>query len=133
MTEPMLPAFIDMVGKIGPRQPKISFLSNLSGDWITPQEATDPSYWGRHLRGTVRFGDGLHELLSNPARILLEVGPGETLTKLAQRHPDVNPERINFVDLHALVLALDGFDDDPKRSGEKILEAIQAAWIEEAD
>ncbi|KIO47867.1 type I polyketide synthase [Nitrosospira sp. NpAV] len=94
MIEPMLPAFIDMVGKIGPRQPKISFLSNLSGDWITPQEATDPSYWGRHLRGTVRFGDGLHELLSNPARILLEVGPGETLTKLAQRHPDASPEQV---------------------------------------
>ena len=51
---------------------------------------------------------------------------------LADKHPDVDPERINFVDLRDLVLALDGFDDDPKRSGEKILEAIQAAWIEEA-
>jgi FeS assembly protein IscX len=51
---------------------------------------------------------------------------------LADKHPGVDPERINFVDLHAMVLALDGFDDDPKRSGEKILEAIQAAWIEEA-
>ena len=40
---------------------------------------------------------------------------------------------MNFVDLRDWVLALDGFDDDPKRSGEKILEAIQAAWIEEAD
>lgn len=52
---------------------------------------------------------------------------------LADKHPDVDPARINFVDLRAWVLALDGFDDDPKRSGEKILEAIQAAWIEEAD
>ena len=94
MIEPMLPFFVDMVGKIGPRQPKIPFLSNLSGDWITPQEATDPNYWGRHLRGTVRFGDGLRELLSNPALILLEVGPGETLTTLAQRHPDANPEQV---------------------------------------
>ena len=51
---------------------------------------------------------------------------------LADKHPDVDPERINFVDLRDLVLALDGFDDDPKRSGEKILEAIQAAWIEES-
>ena len=51
---------------------------------------------------------------------------------LADKHPDVDPERINFVDLRELVLALDGFDDDPKRSGEKILEAIQAAWIEES-
>lgn len=94
MVEPMLAPFVDMVEKIGPRPPKISFLSNLSGDWITPQEATDPNYWGKHLRGTVRFGDGLRELLSNPALILLEVGPGETLTTLAQRHPDANPERV---------------------------------------
>jgi FeS assembly protein IscX len=52
---------------------------------------------------------------------------------LAEKHPDVDPGRVNFVDLRAMVLALDGFDDDPMRSGEKILEAIQATWIEEAD
>lgn len=51
---------------------------------------------------------------------------------LADKHPDVDPTRINFVDLRNWVLALDGFEDDPNRSGEKILEAIQAAWIEEA-
>ncbi len=51
---------------------------------------------------------------------------------LAEAHPDVDPARVNFVDLHRWVLRLDGFDDDPKRSGERILEAIQAAWIEEA-
>ena len=50
---------------------------------------------------------------------------------LAEKFPDVDPERVNFVDLRAWVLELDGFDDDPKRSGEKILEAIQAAWMEE--
>jgi FeS assembly protein IscX len=52
---------------------------------------------------------------------------------LSEKHPDVDPARVNFVDLRAMVLGLDGFDDDPKRSGEKILEAIQAAWIEEAE
>jgi FeS assembly protein IscX len=57
----------------------------------------------------------------------------EIAIALAETHPDVDPERVNFVDLRNWVLALDGFDDDPKRSGEKILEAIQAAWIEEAD
>jgi len=57
----------------------------------------------------------------------------EIAIALAQAHPEVDAERVNFVDLHRWVLALDGFDDDPKRSGEKILEAIQAAWIEEAD
>ena len=51
---------------------------------------------------------------------------------LAEKFPDVDPARVNFVELRNWVLALDGFDDDPKRSGEKILEAIQALWIEEA-
>jgi FeS assembly protein IscX len=57
----------------------------------------------------------------------------EIAIALAEKFPDVDPERVNFVDLRNWVLALDGFADDPKRSGEKILEAIQAAWMEEAD
>ena len=52
---------------------------------------------------------------------------------LDEAHPDVDPQRINFVDLRNWVMALDGFDDLPDRSGEKILEAIQMAWIEERD
>ena len=52
---------------------------------------------------------------------------------LAAHHPGVDPQRISFPDLYQWVLALPGFDDDPKRSGEKILEAIQTMWIEEGD
>ena len=51
---------------------------------------------------------------------------------LADAHPDVDPRTVRFTELHKWVCELDEFDDDPKRSGEKILEAIQAAWIEEA-
>lgn len=50
---------------------------------------------------------------------------------LADRHPDIDPKTVRFVELMQLVIALPGFDDDPKHCGEKILEAIQAAWIEE--
>jgi len=57
----------------------------------------------------------------------------EIAIALAEKFPDVDPERVNFVDLRTWVLALEGFDDDPQRSGEKILEAIQMNWIEEAD
>lgn len=53
--------------------------------------------------------------------------------ELAETHPEVDPKTIRFTDLHRWVLALPGFDDDPNRSGEKILEAIQQAWIDEAD
>ena len=52
---------------------------------------------------------------------------------LADKFPDVDPAAVRFTELREWVMALDGFDDDPNRSGEKILEAIQAAWIEEAD
>jgi len=52
---------------------------------------------------------------------------------LLEKFPDQDPEAVNFVDLRNWVLALPGFSDDPKRSGEKILEAIQMAWIDEAD
>lgn len=52
---------------------------------------------------------------------------------LAERHPDVDPTKVRFTDLHRWVTELPGFDDDPKHSGEKILEAIQMLWIEESD
>jgi len=55
----------------------------------------------------------------------------EIAIALADAHPDVDPRRVNFVDLRNMIVALPGFDDDPKRSGEKILEAVQMAWIDE--
>jgi FeS assembly protein IscX len=55
----------------------------------------------------------------------------EIAIALAERHPEVDPRTVNFVDLYRWVLELPGFADDPKRSGEKILEAIQMAWIDE--
>ena len=55
----------------------------------------------------------------------------EIAIALCDAHPDVDPQTIRFTDLHQWVCALEGFNDDPNRSGEKILEAIQMAWIEE--
>jgi FeS assembly protein IscX len=57
----------------------------------------------------------------------------EIALALIEKYPGIDPNRINFVDLYKWVLELEGFSDDPKRSGEKILEAIQMAWIEEAE
>ncbi|WP_348944193.1 Fe-S cluster assembly protein IscX [Chitinibacter sp. FCG-7] len=53
--------------------------------------------------------------------------------ELADKYPDVDPKSIRFTDLRDWVLALDGFDDDPKHCGEKILEAIQMTWMDEAE
>ncbi len=52
---------------------------------------------------------------------------------LSEKYPDIDPKTVRFVDLHNYVVDLDGFDDDHSRGGEKVLEAIQSAWIDEAD
>ena len=57
----------------------------------------------------------------------------EIAIALYEKFPDVDPTTIRFTDLHKWVMELEGFSDDPNRSGEKILEAIQAAWIDEAE
>ena len=57
----------------------------------------------------------------------------EIAIQLDEAHPDVDPQYVNFVDLREWVLELDEFDDDPHHSGERILEAIQMAWIEEKE
>ncbi len=53
--------------------------------------------------------------------------------ELAEAHPDVDPQYVRFTDLRDWIMALEEFDDDPERCGERILEAIQMAWIEECD
>ena len=57
----------------------------------------------------------------------------EIAIELEEKHPDVDPQYVRFTDLHAWVCALDEFDDDPEHSSERILEAIQMAWIDEHD
>ncbi len=57
----------------------------------------------------------------------------EIAIQLDEAHPDVDPQQIRFTDLHAWVTALEDFDDDPQKSNEKILEAIQMTWIEERE
>ncbi len=91
MLEPILKEFAAFFGRIAMRAPTLPFISNLSGNWITPAEATDPAYWVRHLRHTVRFAQGLQELLKDSSRILLEVGPGRTLATLVRTNPGRKP------------------------------------------
>jgi phthiocerol/phenolphthiocerol synthesis type-I polyketide synthase E len=88
MMEPVLDEFAGLLRTARLRPPEIPFVSNLTGRWITPQQATDPAYWVRHLRETVRFSEGIGQLLDGPAPyVLLEAGPGTTLTTLVRQHP----------------------------------------------
>ena len=87
MLEPILSEFERFCRPIALQKPKIPFVSNLTGTWITDAEATDPAYWVRHLRNTVRFDQGARTLLATGSRALLEVGPGRTLASLCRQQP----------------------------------------------
>ncbi len=87
MLTPILAEFADFVRSISLKAPTSPFISNETGRWITEAEATDPAYWVRHLRNTVHFADGVRELLRDPSRVLVEVGPGRVLTSLARQQP----------------------------------------------
>jgi acyl transferase domain-containing protein/acyl carrier protein len=90
LVTPILEPFTQFVARLRLHAPSIPYLSNVTGTWMTAGDATDPQYWGRHLRETVRFGDGIAELLRQPDQILLEVGPGQTLRMLAKLQLDDN-------------------------------------------
>ncbi|HET9228813.1 MAG TPA: type I polyketide synthase, partial [Thermoanaerobaculia bacterium] len=85
LVEPAMAPFRERVARVRLQPPRIPFLSNVTGTWITAEEATDPDYWARHLRQPVRFAPAVAALLSEPRRLLLEVGPGTTLTTLVRR------------------------------------------------
>jgi amino acid adenylation domain-containing protein len=86
MMEPILETFTEQVKKVNLKPPQIPYISNVSGTWITAEEATNPSYWARHLRQTVLFSSGLQTLLQQQDWVLLEVGPGRTLSAIAKKH-----------------------------------------------
>jgi amino acid adenylation domain-containing protein len=98
--------------------PRLPFLSNLTGTWISADEATDPAYWGRHLGGTVRFGAGVAELLREPGRLLLEVGPGQVLATMVRRHPE-----------HGTVVASMRHRRDPRPDPVVLLQALGRLWL----
>ncbi|MCC5601608.1 type I polyketide synthase [Nostoc favosum] len=86
MMEPIIGTFVQFLQKLKLNPPKIPFISNLSGTWITTAQATDPNYWVQHLRQPVRFCEGIIELAKTPETLFLEVGPGRTLSTFVKQH-----------------------------------------------
>jgi phthiocerol/phenolphthiocerol synthesis type-I polyketide synthase E len=99
MMEPILASFTALVSRVRLHAPGIPYISDLTGAWITAVEATNPAYWAQQLRHTVRFAAGMQLLLQEPARILLEVGPGRTLATLARQQADPARDRIVLTSL----------------------------------
>jgi len=92
MMEPLLATFAAKLREVKIGTPQIPIVSTLTGTWLTPAEASDANYWARQLRQTVRFADGLSEILKEPETILLEIGPGQTLSALAKQQTDTRGE-----------------------------------------
>ncbi|OUL30716.1 hypothetical protein BV372_21620 [Nostoc sp. T09] len=121
MMEPILEPFIECVKKVKLNPPQIPYISNVTGTWITAAEATNPNYWAQHLRQTVRFADGVQKLMQDSDRVLLEIGPGRTLTTLAKQHPDK--------DAGALILSCLRHPQEQQSDVAFLLNALGRLWL----
>ena len=91
LLDPVVDAFKAVVTATPLSPPGIRYMSNHTGTWITAEQATDPDYWVRHLRHTVRFADNLRMSFSEEPTVAIELGPGHSLSSYARRcaHPPI--------------------------------------------
>jgi len=122
--DPVLAPFAERVGTVRREAPAIPFLSNLTGTWITAEQATDPGYWSRHLRAAVRFGDGLRILAEDAKTVLLEVGPGQTLSAFARQLP----RRSTGSAVRAVIGSLP-HPKDARSAAEHLMDALGRLWL----
>ncbi|AUT02003.1 beta-ketoacyl synthase [Nostoc sp. CENA543] len=121
MMQAIVAPFAEIVGQVKLSPPQIPFVSTVTGSWITSKQATDPMYWAKHLRQTVRFADGVKTLWQHPQRVLLEVGPRTTTTTLAkQQAKDVKQQ-----------IAIPSLSDNADNEAEwtAILQALGQLWL----
>jgi acyl transferase domain-containing protein len=121
MMDTILEAFRAQVESVTLQPPHIPYVSNVTGTWMRAADAIDADYWVRHLRHTVRFAAGMDEVLHDPERLLLEVGPGRTLTTLVQSHPKRGAER-------AMLTSLPPAGPEPPES-ECLLQTVGRLWL----
>ncbi|AUX43555.1 polyketide synthase [Sorangium cellulosum] len=121
MMDSILEPFIAAVREVRLRPPEVPYISNLTGTWIEASEATSPEYWAQHLRRTVRFADGVERLLEDRGALLLEVGPGATLSALSRQQPAAK-ER-------AVVSSLRHARAEQRSDVASMLEALGQLWL----
>lgn len=93
MVDPIVDPLVEHVRSIPRSAPSIPLVSSVTGEELPASTVTDPDYWGRHLRDTVRFTDCIGTVLDESGCVVLEVGPGNGVCSLVQRHPDYDPAR----------------------------------------
>lgn len=88
MIAPIVEPFTALLKNIKLNPPAVPLISNVTGDWLSAKQATDPGYWATHLCRPVLFGDGVERLWKNRSSVLLEIGPGQALGSWALQHPE---------------------------------------------
>src|SRR5579864_2687782 len=122
MMDPILQEFRNAARNVKLHPPDVPCISNLSGTWAAV-ELTDPEYWVRNVRQTVRFADGVTELLNQPQRILLEVGPGRSLSSTIAQYPGRGSE-------HVILPSLPHPKNDSQGDFELALTTLAQLWLE---
>jgi len=89
---PLAAPLTELARSLALSPPRIPYLSNVTGAWITAEQATDPGYWARHMCQPVRFGDAVGQLLRDGGKVLVEVGPGQGLGSFVRQHPDCDDD-----------------------------------------
>jgi acyl transferase domain-containing protein len=125
LMDPVLDEFDRAISKCRFEKPAIPYLSNVTGTWITAEQAVDPAYYVNHLRSTVRFGPSLDVLLQNPNLLLCEIGPGRVLGSLAVKHPKKGAG-------HRIVASLTS-PEEPVTEDVGILQALGKVWTSGID
>ncbi|HLP44510.1 MAG TPA: SDR family NAD(P)-dependent oxidoreductase, partial [Candidatus Kapabacteria bacterium] len=91
MMAPVAAKFKEYMARFSFHKPQIPYISNVTGKWLTGRDTVGPLYWARHLQETVRFADGINELIKEPDAIFVEIGPGRDLSSLIKRYTENNP------------------------------------------
>jgi len=121
MMEPALDAFEERVRSITLHPPSIPFVSNVTGKWITEEEATNPAYWTRHLRQPVRFADCIATIEAQSPAAVLETGPGDTLLSMVR---DTCGKNVSFASIASMRNATAQSNDQ-----EHWLDAVGRLWL----
>lgn len=130
MMRPITDEFAALFRSVKLHPPLIPYVSNVTGTWITGSEAIDQDYWVKHLCGTVRFGDGIRELVSGNKHLFLEVGPGQMLSSLVIQQTQINESAVRMA-LTSMRHVYDRQDDSVfllNTLGQLWLEGIDVDW-----
>lgn len=94
MMDPVLEKYREFASTMSFSTPTIPIVSTVRAEWVSPDDLKNPDYWVDNIRQPVQFADAVEKLYANPEWVLLEVGPGNSLTTLAKQHPGISPDQV---------------------------------------